>query len=205
MSLYYEVKISAEMQSHSFEFTIKNEDIKNYVDAILRDDNEESLKRIALLPGMIPSVKRAEKLAKELLEKYPISQMFGSQSLQDGRVVAITPGGHELTENHILSLYYEVKISAENQEQADKILNSLLEKKLVTGGQFIKAPARFLWKGKVQDMDYVTITTYTNHKNKNSVIDDVRKTSAEEVPMMTFTLPDDINKELRDWIDETLE
>lgn len=93
----------SEMQSHSFEFTIKNEDIKNYVDAILRDDNEESLKRIALLPGMIPSVQRAEKLAKELLEKYPISQMFGSQSLQDGRVVAITPGGHELTENHILS------------------------------------------------------------------------------------------------------
>lgn len=93
----------SEMQSHSFEFTIKNEDIRKYVDAVLRDDNEESLKRIALLPGMIPSLERAEKLAKELLEKYPISQMFGSHSLQDGRVVAITPGGHELTENHILS------------------------------------------------------------------------------------------------------
>ena len=92
-----------EMQSHTFEFTIKNEDIKKYVDAVLRDDNEESLKRIALIPGMIPSHERAEKLAKELLEKYPISQMFGSHSLQDGRVVAITPGGHELTENHILS------------------------------------------------------------------------------------------------------
>jgi len=103
-----------------------------------------------------------------------------------------------------MSLYYEVKISAENQEQADKILNSLLEKKLVTGGQFIKQPARFLWKGKVQDMDYVTITTYTNDKCKDAVMDDVRTTSAEEVPMMTFTLPDDINKELRDWIDETL-
>ncbi len=101
-------------------------------------------------------------------------------------------------------LYYEVKISAENQAQADKILNSLLEKKLVTGGQFLAAQARFLWKGKVQDMDYITITTYTNDSNKNSVIDDVRKNSAEEVPMMTFTLPDDINEELRNWIDETL-
>ena len=92
-----------DMQSHTFDFTIKNEDIKKYVDAILRDDFEESLKRIALLPGMIPSVERAEKLAKELLEKYPISQMFGRQSLQDGRVVAITPGGTELTEDHIMS------------------------------------------------------------------------------------------------------
>jgi uncharacterized protein involved in tolerance to divalent cations len=101
-------------------------------------------------------------------------------------------------------LYYEVKISAENQEQADKILNSLLEKKLVTGGQFIHAPARFLWKGKMQDMDYITITSYTTDRHKDAVMEDVRKTSAEEVPMMTFTLPDDINQELRDWIDETL-
>jgi len=101
-------------------------------------------------------------------------------------------------------LYYEVKISAENQEQADLILNSLLEKRLVTGGQFLKAPARFLWKGKITDMEYITILTYTNNEHKNAVMDDVRKTTDEEVPMMTFTLPDDINVELRDWIDATL-
>lgn len=101
-------------------------------------------------------------------------------------------------------LYYEVKISAENQEQADKILDSLLEKKLVTGGQFIHAPARFLWKDKIQNMDYVTITSYTTSEQKEAVMEDVRETSAEEVPMMTFTLPDDLNQELRDWIDETL-
>ncbi len=103
-----------------------------------------------------------------------------------------------------MSLYYEVKISAENQEQADKILNSLLEKKLVTGGQFVKHPARFLWKGQVQDMDYITITSYTTDKHKDAVMDDIRKTSAEEVPMITFVSPDDLNKELRDWIEETL-
>jgi len=103
-----------------------------------------------------------------------------------------------------MNLYYEVKISAENQEQADKILNSLLDKKLVTGGQFIKQPARFLWKGKVQDMDYITITSYTTDKYKDAVMEDVRNTSVEEVPMMTFTLPDDMNLELRNWIDETL-
>jgi uncharacterized protein involved in tolerance to divalent cations len=103
-----------------------------------------------------------------------------------------------------MSPYYEVKISAEDQEQADKILNSLLEKRLVTGGQFIKQPARFLWKGKVQDMDYITITTYTNDKHRDAVMEDVRQASVEEIPMMTFTQPDYLNQELRDWIDETL-
>lgn len=103
-----------------------------------------------------------------------------------------------------MTIYYEVKISAENQQQADTILNSLLDKKLVTGGQFITTPARFLWKGKVQDMDYVTVTSYTTDRHKEAVIDDVRKTTSEEVPMITFVAPDDLNKELRDWIDETL-
>jgi uncharacterized protein involved in tolerance to divalent cations len=105
-----------------------------------------------------------------------------------------------------VTTYYELKISAENQEQADAILNSLLEKKLVTGGQFIIAPARFLWKGNITDMkEYVTITSYTTEKHKDAVIKDVRKTSAEEVPMITFVTPDDLNQELRDWIDGMLE
>jgi len=103
-----------------------------------------------------------------------------------------------------MGLYYEVKISAENQDQADTILNSLLEKKLATGGQFLAAPARFLWKGKIEDMEYVTITTYTTDRHKDALMDDVRRTSAEEFPMMTFVLPDDLNVELRNWIDQTL-
>jgi uncharacterized protein involved in tolerance to divalent cations len=103
-----------------------------------------------------------------------------------------------------MSTYYEVKISAENQMQADAILNSLLGKKLVTGGQFLTSPARFLWKGKIQDMEeYITITSYTIDKHKEAVVEDVHKTSAEEVPMVTFVALDDLNQELRDWIEET--
>jgi len=104
-----------------------------------------------------------------------------------------------------MTTYYEVKISAENQEQADTILNSLLEKKLVTGGQFIVAPARFLWKGEIENMEeYVTITSYTTDRQKEAVMEDVRKTSVEEFPMMTFIAPNDLNIELREWIDRTL-
>ncbi len=104
-----------------------------------------------------------------------------------------------------MTTYYEVKISAENQEQAGTILNSLLERKLVTGGQFIATPARFLWKGEITDMqEYITITSYTTDKHKDAVIADVRATSAEEVPMITFIAPNDLNQELRDWIDRTL-
>lgn len=104
-----------------------------------------------------------------------------------------------------MKLVYEVRISAENQSQADTILNSLLKKKLVTGGQFIAAPARFLWKGEITDMaEYITITSYTTDKHKAAIIEDVRKTSVEEVPMITFTAYDEVNQELREWIEGVL-
>jgi len=99
--------------------------------------------------------------------------------------------------------YYKVEISAENQYQADTILNSLLEKKLVTGGQFISMPARFLWKGKIRNLDYVTITSFTTAKHKAAIVRDVVKKSAEEVPMVIF-LAMDGNKQLLNWIDKTL-
>jgi uncharacterized protein involved in tolerance to divalent cations len=99
--------------------------------------------------------------------------------------------------------YYEVFISAETQEQADAILNSLLEKRLATGGQFLNAPARFLWKGNVEDMDYVTITSFTTASKKDALIADVTATSTEDFPMIRF-IAIDVNPKLAEWIDQTV-
>ena len=99
--------------------------------------------------------------------------------------------------------YYELFISAEDQQQADTILNSLLAKKLVTGGQFLKDPARFLWKGKVEDIDYITITSFTTSDKKEKVIKDIEITAAEEVSMIRF-INIEVNDKLAKWIDETI-
>ena len=99
--------------------------------------------------------------------------------------------------------YYEVFISAETTEQADTILNSLLEKRLATGGQFLNAPARFLWKGKVENMGYITITSFTTGLHKQALIADVEQTTQEEFPMIRF-IPIEANEKLCRWIDQTL-
>ena len=96
--------------------------------------------------------------------------------------------------------YLQVFIGAENKPQADKILNSLLEKKLVAGGLLLNAPARFWWKEKIVDMDYYNISSFTIEKNKEAIIEDVKKNSIEEVPMVWFT-PFEGNSELLGWID----
>jgi uncharacterized protein involved in tolerance to divalent cations len=98
---------------------------------------------------------------------------------------------------------YEVFISAETKDQANKIIDSLMSKKLATGGQFFESPAKFLWKGKVTEMEYVTITSFTTDAKKQALIDDVEATSEEEVPMIRFVAVD-TNEKLADWVRQTL-
>jgi len=99
--------------------------------------------------------------------------------------------------------YFQVQISAETREQADAILNVLLNKKIVTGGQILNAPATFLWKGSITEMDYYTIFSFTLEKYKQAIISEVKKISVEEVPMISFVMIDG-NEELLKWIKQTL-
>jgi len=100
--------------------------------------------------------------------------------------------------------YYTVEVSAENRDQADLIVNALIERKLTTGGQFIETPARFLWNGEVIDMNYVTISMFTIEPNKHKIIEIVEEYSQEEVPMIRF-YEFEGNKQFLNWILETLD
>lgn len=102
-----------------------------------------------------------------------------------------------------MSNYLKVEISAEDKNQAYAVLDTLISKKLATGGQIIQTPARFLWKGEVVDMDYCTVTSFTLEKNKPAIIEAVKAVSVEEVPMVVF-LPFDGNQELLNWVNTTL-
>jgi uncharacterized protein involved in tolerance to divalent cations len=57
---------------------------------------------------------------------------------------------------------------------------------------------------EIQDMDYVTITTFATDKQKVAIIEDIRLNTDEEVPMVVFTSIDESNSELMTWVRETL-
>lgn len=99
--------------------------------------------------------------------------------------------------------YLKVEFSAETKDQASDILNALLAARLVTGGQFFNAPARFSWKGAVIDIDYYTVTSFTLAKHKQEIAETIGKLSIEEIPMITF-LAMDGNPELLQWITDTV-
>ena len=99
--------------------------------------------------------------------------------------------------------YLQVFISAENKEQANAILDALLAKKLVLGGPILEGPSKFWWKGKIVEMGYAYILSYTTDKYKDQIIEEVKKVSVEEVPMISF-IPFEGNAELTKLIDDTL-
>lgn len=99
--------------------------------------------------------------------------------------------------------HYQVFISAENKEQADVILNALLEKRLVLGGPVLEGPAQFWWKGERIEMGYAYLLTYTTEKYKEEIMRVAGAASQEEVPMISF-IPFEGNSELLKLIDETL-
>lgn len=111
-------------------------------------------------------------------------------------------GKHDMVRS--MATYYQVWISAEDKKQADDIMNALLDKKLVTGGQFIKTPARFRWKGEIVDMEYYSITSFTSEKHKEAIISEVERASVEEVPMISF-IPFEGNEKLLEWIKQTVD
>lgn len=96
--------------------------------------------------------------------------------------------------------YVRALISAENNVQANAILDVLLKSKLVAGGMITKGPAKVWWKGKIVEMEYYNISVLTKEKHKDAVIAKVKQVSIEEVPMIAF-FPLEGNAELLDWID----
>lgn len=98
--------------------------------------------------------------------------------------------------------YCHVLISAENVEQANTILDALLEKKLIFGGPVLQGPAKFWWKGEICEMNYAYILTYTREDLKEKMIAEAETASAEEVCMISC-IPMEANEALVKLLDDT--
>ena len=97
--------------------------------------------------------------------------------------------------------YYQVWFSAETEEQAKDILNTLTKLKLIVGGTILNGPSHFWWKGKEIDMDYFYVMGFTIGKNRESIEKEYAKVSKEEIPMASFIKMDG-NKKFLNFIYE---
>lgn len=95
----------------------------------------------------------------------------------------------------------QILINCPKREEANKILDMLLEKRLVAGGLITNGPSRYHWKGRIEEQEYFTISTFSLFKNKQRIISEVRKLHSDETPVLVF-LNIDGNEDFLKWIEE---
>jgi len=99
--------------------------------------------------------------------------------------------------------FCQIIISTPSKEEADKISNSLITKKLVAGSLIIHGPSRYWWEGKIVDKEYFNVQAFSLIKNKDKIIEDVKKNHSDKCPVIAF-LEIDGNKEFLDWVKEVV-
>ncbi len=65
--------------------------------------------------------------------------------------------------------YCQLWISATSKEEADKISDSLIKKRLIAGSLIIKGDSRYWWEGKIVEKEYYNISAFSLIKNKQSI------------------------------------
>lgn len=102
------------------------------------------------------------------------------------------------------STYCQVIISATSKNEADRISDMLVRKKLLPGTLILHGPSRYWWKGKIVEKIYFNVQGFTLRKNMKSIIREVKKIHSDECPIIAF-VPIDGNKEFLAWIHESLQ
>ena len=104
----------------------------------------------------------------------------------------------------IEKVHCQILINCPKKEEADKLLDLLLGKRLIAGGLITHGPSRYHWKGRIEEQEYFTISAFSLFKNKQKIISEVRKINSDETPAIVF-LDIDGNDDFLKWIeDETV-
>jgi uncharacterized protein involved in tolerance to divalent cations len=96
-----------------------------------------------------------------------------------------------------------IVISATSREEADRISEVLVEKRLIAGSLILKGDSRFWWKGKVENEPYWNVHAYSLLKNKQRITEEVEGMHKDEVPIIAFLMIDG-NEKFLDWIREEI-
>jgi len=83
--------------------------------------------------------------------------------------------------------FYQLMISSELRTQGLRLLEHLIEKRLIFGGPVFSGPARFLWKNEIVEHDYCWTITFTREDLRDELIREAEKESAEAICMITFS------------------
>lgn len=99
--------------------------------------------------------------------------------------------------------YCQVIISATRKEEANKISDFLVKKKLIAGSLIIKGDSRYWWKNNIVEREYFNVQAFSVMDNKDKIIEEVEKLHSDETPVIAFSKIDG-NYKFLNWVRESI-
>ncbi len=97
--------------------------------------------------------------------------------------------------------YIIVTTLCDKKEIANKIINTLLEKRLVAGSQLSKVHSKYWWNNKLEECDEFKLEFRTKESLFNEIENEIKKIHNYEVAEISYSEIKDGNREFFNWID----
>lgn len=98
--------------------------------------------------------------------------------------------------------YIIIKTFCNKQEMANKIIDVLLEKKLVAGTQIEKIHSKYWWDNKFEECDEYKLEFRTKENLFNEIENEIKKIHDYDVAEISSTKIINANQEFLNWIDK---
>ena len=98
--------------------------------------------------------------------------------------------------------YIIVTTLCDKEEIANKIIDTLLEKKLVAGSQVIKVDSKYWWNNKIEEVNEYKLEFRTKESEFLEIENEIKRIHNYEVAEISSFEIKNASKEFLNWIDE---
>ena len=100
--------------------------------------------------------------------------------------------------------YIIVTTLCNKEEIANKIIDTLLEKKLIVGSQVTKVHSKYWWNNKLEECDEYKLEFRTKETIFNEIENETKQIHDYEVAEISYYEIKNASKEFFDWIDKNI-
>ena len=100
--------------------------------------------------------------------------------------------------------YIIVTTLCNKEEIANKIIDTLLEKKLIVGSQVTKVHSKYWWNNKLEECDEYKLEFRTKETIFNEIENEIKLIDVYEVAEISYYEIKNASKEFFDWIDKNI-
>ncbi len=100
--------------------------------------------------------------------------------------------------------YIVVTTLCNKEEIANKIIDTLLEKRLVAGTQISKVNSKYWWNNELEECDEYKLEFRTKESLYGKIETEIKKIHNYEVAEISYTEIKDGSKEFLNWIDNSI-